>query len=47
MQKFHDDQYLNDRCTPTFQNMLHRNVVADKIIEDAKKANSRKFVKGF
>lgn len=47
MGKFNDDQYLDQRSTPAFQNMLNRAVVADKIIEEAKRANSRKFVKGY
>ena len=47
MEKFNDDQFLDKRSTPAFQNMLHRSVVTDKIIEDARKTNSRKFVKGF
>ena len=47
MDKFHDDQFLNKRSTPAFQNMLHRSVVTDKIIQEARKTNCRKFVKGF
>lgn len=47
MNKFRDDQYLDERSTPTFQNMLHRTVVADAILDQAKKSNSRKFVQGY
>lgn len=46
MEKFHDDNHLTERSSPTFQNMLHRTVIIDEIMKKLKK-NERKFIKGF
>jgi hypothetical protein len=46
MGKFYEDAHINERSSPTFQNMFHRAIVAEDVLQKAS-LNNRKFVKGF
>jgi hypothetical protein len=36
MQKFHDDAHLHERSSPTFQNMLGKNLILEDILSKVK-----------
>ena len=38
MDKFYDDKCLTQRSSPTFQNMLHRKIVLNDILEGVRKS---------
>ena len=46
MDKFHDWKKLDERSSPTYQNMLQREFALKEIMDKVKK-NERKFVKGY
>lgn len=46
MGKFCDDAHINERSSPTFQNMLNRTIVIEDVLEKTHR-NQRKFLKGF